>query len=173
MFPDADTDKDGILTMKEAQAYKAKMTGGQKGERGGDRKQSRDAMAQPITVSGKAVQNGKEIQGYNGLYMGHSFFRPAAEYLLKVIPDTTVLNHTEVIVMSGGAGGSPLRLWEQEPKRLAGQSALDSGKIELMVMTYHPENNSLLDHYARWFDYAVARNPDNTFMVTIPWETYL
>ena len=32
--------------------------------------------------------------------MGHSFFKPAAEHLLKIIPDTNILNHTGYIVMS-------------------------------------------------------------------------
>jgi hypothetical protein len=172
-FPEADANKDGVLTMEEARAYRDKMTGGKKGRRGGNRGRGKAPMGQPITVSGKDVEKGKEIQGYNGLYMGHSFFRPAAEHLLEVIPDTRVVNHAELIVMAGGAGGSPKKLWEQESKRAAGQKSLDTRKVELMVMTYHPENNSLVEHYARWFDYAVAKNPNITFMVTIAWERYL
>lgn len=170
-FPDADADKDGVLTMEEARAYKDKMRGGEKGKKRGGRK-GRE-KGKPITVSGKDVEKGQEIKGVNGLYMGHSFFIPVARRLLEVIPDTRVVNHTAYLVMSGGQGGSPKRLWDQESKRTAGQKYLDTGKVEWMLMTYYSTDNSSVEHYSKWFDYAVAKNPNITFMVSIPWEKSL
>ena len=106
--------------------------------------------------------------------MGHSFFRPAALDLLNLIPDTNVVNHTEsIIVMSGGPGGSPLMLWQREDKREAGLNYLNRGDVDLFVMTYYSPENSSIEHYSRWFDHAISKNPSITLMMAIPWQTQL
>lgn len=163
-YPEADANKDGVLTMREALDYRAEAA-----KRGAGRKGRVRPQQSPETVSGKAVSEGDKIQGSNGLYMGHSFFRPAAFDLLNVIPDTSVINHTEFIVMQGGRGGSPAFLWNHPENRKKGKDYLDSGKADLLVMTYYSPEDSAVEHYAQWFDYALSRNPDMTFMVTVPW----
>ena len=111
----------------------------------------------------------KEIKGFNGLYMGHSFFLPSVRELSMIIPDTVVVGHKQHRVGAGGAGGSPGKLWANKLKRDAGQRHLDTKNIDLLVMTYHSKENSAVEHYSKWFDYAIAQNPETTFMVTIPW----
>lgn len=165
-YPAADANKDGVLTFSEATSFKNKARGGQKGAKKPGRKHPQLAAK---TVSGDSVKPGSEIKGYNGLYMGHSFFKPSAEKLLEVIPDSSVVNHTEYIVMQGGQGGSPGFLWDNERNRAKGQTYLDSGKADLLVMTYYSPADSSIEHYSRWFDYALSKNPKMTFMVTIPW----
>ena len=162
-FPAADKNKDGVLTRAEALDFmkSRRRPGNNKGP------------TQARTVSGKDVPKGKEIKGYNGLFMGHSFFRPAAEHLLKIVPDTKVVNHTGFIVMSGGASGSPGMLWANENKRNVGLKYLDSGTVEFFAMTYYSKENSSIEHYSKWFDYAIKKNPDITFMVALPWGTFL
>ena len=155
-FPEADINKDGILTASEAQQLKKKKN-----------------TAAARTVSGNNIPPGKEQKGYNGLFMGHSFFKPAAETLMTLIPDTNVVNHTEFIIMSGGPGGSPEMLWENEGKRKAGMNYLDSGKVEFFAMTYFNEINSSVEDYSKWFDYAIAKNPNINFMIALPWGTHL
>jgi hypothetical protein len=170
-FPQADTNKDGVLTLKEAVAYRTKMQGGKRAgaaKAGGAKKQ-----AAARTVSGKNVPDGEAIKGYNGLYMGHSFFKPAAEHLLTVIPDTKVVNHTGNFVFAGGQNGSPKNLWDKASTRQAGQKYLDTGKVEFMAMTYYSPADSSIDDYAKWFDYARAKNPDITFMLALPWGKQL
>ena len=165
--PEADTDKDGVLTRTEAKAYMAKR-GMQKG-RGG-----RGGRATgPTTVSAEDVPKGEEIKGIYGLYMGHSFFKPAAAGLLEIIPDTTVVNHTGCTVMSGGENGSPKLLWENSRAQAAGKKFLDSGKIELLVMTCFSEKDSSAEHYSQWFDYALEQNPKTSFMIATPWAKHL
>jgi hypothetical protein len=115
----------------------------------------------------------QKIQGYTGLYMGHSFFRPCVEHLEKIIPETEVAGHTQHQVTAGGPNGSPGMLWENEKKRADGQQILDTGKIDLLVMTYYSPENSSLEHYSRWIDYAIDRNPDTTFMLALPWGRHL
>ncbi len=115
----------------------------------------------------------QKIQGYTGLYMGHSFFRPCVEHLEKMISDTQVAGHTQYQVTAGGPNGSPGMLWENEKKRADGLEILDTQKIDLLVMTYYAPENSSLEHYSRWIDYAIARNPDTTFMLALPWGRHL
>jgi hypothetical protein len=164
-FPAADKDKDGILTMAEALDFKK--------SRQGRASNKKSATPQGRTVSGQSIPAGKEVKGYNGLFMGHSFFRPAAEHLLKVIPDTNVVNHTEYIVMSGGASGSPGMLWANKAKRDIGLKYLDTKKVEFFAMTYFSKENSSIEHYSKWFDYAISKNQNVSFMVALPWGTQL
>lgn len=114
-----------------------------------------------------------EIEGYHGLYMGHSFFTVCAKELEDFMPDSTVAGHTQAIVGSGGKSGSPRHLWENHKKRTDAQRYLDTSQCDLLVMTYFNHGTSSAQHYARWFDYAIARNPDVALMVTIPWATQL
>ena len=171
--PEADANKDGILTMSEAKAFKAKAQGGGKGgqkggKKGGDSVKAKADKAR--TASGTSIKPGAEIKGYNGLYMGHSFFRPSALLLLKVIRDTSIVNHTECIVFAPGPNGSPRSLWEIKSTRQRGLSYLDKGEPNLLVMTYFTPANSSIEHYRQWFDAAKSRNPEITFMITIPWR---
>ncbi len=161
--PQADTNGDGVLTADEAKAFKAKFA-----ERRKAPGKARKSLP-PQTVSGKAIE-GKTIEGLNGLYMGHSFFKPAAADLLKVIPDTNVIEHTGYVVMQGGQGGSPGFLWDNPDNRKKGQEYLDTGKVDLLAMTCFSSEDSSLEHFAKWFDYAVSKNPEITFMVTLPWS---
>jgi hypothetical protein len=126
-----------------------------------------------LCVKPLGAEEEKEIKGYNGLYMGHSFFWPSVEKLEKIIPDSTVVGHKQYLVRSGGAGGSPGNLWINKKKRDAGQRHLDTKNIDLLVMTYHSPANSSVEHYSKWFDYAIVQNPETTFMVAIPWAGHL
>ncbi|MGI9497324.1 MAG: hypothetical protein ACR2NK_14800 [Mariniblastus sp.] len=119
------------------------------------------------------ADNGVEDKGFNGLYMGHSFFRPSVEQLKKIVSDSETKNHRQVTVFAGGANGSPGRLWLNDKKRTEAQKHLDTKKIDLVVMTYFSPMDSSVEHYSRWIDYAIAQNPKTTFMVTIPWGPQL
>ena len=95
-----------------------------------------------LCVKPLIAEENKEIKGYNGLYMGHSFFWPSEEKLENIIPDSTVVGHKQYLVRSGGAGGSPGNLWANKKRRDAGQRHLDTKKIDLLVMTYHSPYSS-------------------------------
>ena len=115
----------------------------------------------------------KEFKGYNGLYMGHSFFWPSVKQLDKIIPDTDLSEHKQHLVQAGGAKGSPGQLWENKQTRERGQRQLNTKTIDLLVLTYYSPVNSSVEHYSKWFDYAISQNPDVTFMVTVAWGTHL
>lgn len=126
-----------------------------------------------LCANSLVAKGGKEIKGYNGLYMGHSFFNPSARELEKIVRDTTIIEHRQYLVRAGGKGGSPDFLWSNKIRRKEGLQFLNTKKIDLVVMTYHSPENSSVEHYCRWFDYAIAKNPETTFMVAIPWPRNL
>ena len=83
-FPEADTNKDGVLTLIEARAFIAQQ------------RAKEDPQSAPS--SSKAVLKEGEIKGYNGLYMGHSFFQPSVRQLGKMIP-SNIKGHTQYICL--------------------------------------------------------------------------
>jgi hypothetical protein len=173
-YPAADANHDGILTVAEARAYRDQKKQGTSGE--GDIGRPGRAFG-PTTVSGEASTGG-EVKGRYGLYMGHSFFKPAALGLLDVIPDTKIIDHTGCFVFAGGQNGSPKILWGNSTSKEAGQKFLQSGKIELLVMTCYADRGGSIDeyssveHYSQWFDDALLHNPKVEFMIALPWEKF-
>jgi len=126
-----------------------------------------------LFVTSIQAAESKNARGYTGLYMGHSFFWPSAQQLERVVRGTSLVNHKQFLVKAGGKKGSARQLWENEKTRVEGQRQLNTKKIDLLVLTQHSRENSSIEHYSRWFDYAITQNPDITFMVTAAWAGHL
>ena len=126
----------------------------------------------PVTVDASSPACGGPSPGggFDSLFIGHSFFRPMAEEMAVLAPLAGFDAHTQEVVFSGGATGSPEGLWLQDAKRATIQAELDEGDIDLFGMTYHPNYPSLTG-YVNWIDYALAANPDTIVFVAIPWIT--
>ena len=126
----------------------------------------------PVTVDASSPACGGPSPGggFDSLFIGHSFFRPMAEEMAVLAPLAGFDAHTQEVVFSGGATGSPEGLWLQDTKRANIQAELDEGDIDLFGMTYHPDYPSLTG-YVNWIDYALAANPDTIVFVAIPWIT--
>ena len=126
----------------------------------------------PVTVdaSSPACGGPSPGDGFDSLFIGHSFFRPMAEEMAVLAPLAGFDAHTQEVVFSGGATGSPEGLWLQDTKRATIQAELDEGDIDLFGMTYHPNYPSLTG-YVNWIDHALAANPDTIVFVAIPWIT--
>lgn len=108
------------------------------------------------------------VEGYNALFIGHSFFKPMADGMPEHVSRVGIEGHSQELVFSGGASGSPQGLWERPAKRAAIQAILDDGDIELFGMTYHPDKPTL-EGYRNWVNYALAQNPDTKFFIALPW----
>ena len=163
-FPEADTNKNGVLTLIEARAFRAQ-------QRGEEEPQIREEVIKPPKAQNppsNAILKEGEIKGYHGLYMGHSFFQPSVWKLAKMIP-SDIKGHAQYSVFSGGANGSPGGLWAAKKKREQAKKILETKKIDLLVMTYYSPQDSSIEHYSRWFDFAIAQNSEVTFMVALPW----
>ena len=126
----------------------------------------------PVTVDASSPACGGPSPGggFDSLFIGHSFFRPMAEEMAVLAPLAGFDAHTQEVVFSGGATGSPEGLWLQNTKRATIQAELDEGDIDLFGMTYHPDYPSLTG-YVNWIEYALAANPDTIVFVAIPWIT--
>ena len=122
-----------------------------------------------LCVSPLVAQENKNIKGYTGLYMGHSFFKPCEQQLGKIVSGTSIKGHKQYAVIGSGPNGSPKLLWENPIRSQKAKKYLDTGKVDLLVMTYFSPKNSAVEDYSKWFDYAISKNPNVTFMLTIPW----
>jgi len=107
--------------------------------------------------------------GKKCLFIGHSFFIPVARMLPKQASQSGVEGHAQQVVFSGGANGSPGKLWQNESKRSAIHKMLDAGDVELLGMTYFSPANSSLKDYRKWVDYALEKNPKTDFFIGMPW----
>jgi len=123
-----------------------------------------------IALTSHAVPAARASQanGYDALFMGHSFFRPFAEGMPDHTARAGITDHTQVVVFSGGSGGAPMALWNNAGKRTQIQAALDTGEIELFGMTYEP-TYSTTEGYVLWFNYALDNNSETIFFVSLPW----
>jgi hypothetical protein len=110
------------------------------------------------------------VEGYNALFIGHSFFKPMAGGMPDHVNRVGIEGHSQEVVFSSGGSGSPQGLWEQPDKRAAIQAILDDGDTELFGMTYHPTYPTL-EGYRNWVSYALAQNPDTKFFIALPWPT--
>ena len=113
-------------------------------------------------------------EGFNMLYIGHSFGRTFAERLPNMASDVGIDNHRSQIVFSGGASGAPLALWENAEKRREAQGILDEGNVELMVMICCSlpwiEDGEVEDPgIINWMNYALEQNPNTRFGLAMPW----
>jgi hypothetical protein len=110
------------------------------------------------------------VEGYNALFIGHSFFKPMADGMPDHVNRVGIEGHSQELVFSGGGSGSPQGLWEQPDKRAAIQAILDDGDTELFGMTYHPSYPTL-EGYKNWVSYALAQNADTKFFIALPWPS--
>jgi hypothetical protein len=111
--------------------------------------------------------------GYNGLYMGHSFFDPFIFGLNNLAIAAGFEEHNYHRFFEGGSGGAPIKFWEDIGADNAGiKSTLDEGGIELVGMTYYPfgDLDYELQGYLNWVEYALQNNPDAIFFIGMPWS---
>ena len=111
-------------------------------------------------------------EGFNMLYIGHSFGRNFADRLPEVTAQMGIGNHRTHVVFSGGASGAPLALWDNEEKKTAAQDILDTGDINLMVMICCSEpwvENGSYSGIVNWMNYALDQNPSTIFGLAMPW----
>lgn len=132
-----------------------------------------------VTIANTIVEEHEEeyesydvpAEGYNSLFIGHSFFRPFADNMDPLAKQSGIIGHEQQVVFAGGQNGAPQALWENEENRAEIQGILDGGEIELFVMTYEPTYPSD-EGYRNWFDYALSKNPDTRFVLALAWPDF-
>ncbi|MEM9368800.1 MAG: hypothetical protein AAGD07_22645 [Planctomycetota bacterium] len=117
-------------------------------------------------------------QGYNCVFMGHSFFN-----LVKGLPTLAkkagLTRHRQQFVFLGGPMGTPGWFWDVDETRSELQRLLKKGDVDLLGMTYcssipgarHEPKVAVAD-YRRWVDFALRQNPNTRFYIGTPWPTF-
>jgi hypothetical protein len=111
----------------------------------------------------------EETQGQTCLFIGHSFFVPVSNSFNALARRAKIAGHSQTSVFRGGKNGAPKSLWDHKESREKIQATLDSGKVDLLGMTYFDPSNSSLPHYRQWIDYALAKNPKTEFFIGFAW----
>ncbi len=109
--------------------------------------------------------------GYEAVFIGHSFFRPVAAGLAVHPAQAGIVGHSQTVISAGGCNGAPLSLWNNPVKSAEIKAVLDSGNVGLFGMTYHGCAPTT-EGYENWFNYALSKNPDTVFFVALPWPDF-
>ena len=110
----------------------------------------------------------KAADGMQIVFMGHSFFVPYARLMPEYAANAGIAGHSQTVVFSGGSSGAPEALWNNASKKLAITNALDTGDVEQLCMTYHPDYPGTTG-YVHWINYALGKNPSTRFCIALPW----
>ncbi len=115
----------------------------------------------------------QQTKGYNCLFMGHSFFAPIAKAFDSHPARAGFTEHQQTVVFRGGPNGSPAALWNNRSSQVEdAKSALKSGEIDLLALTYYPLMSSI-DDYRKWIDLALENNKKTIIVIHFPWPRYM
>ncbi|MEM7478952.1 MAG: hypothetical protein AAF483_28550 [Planctomycetota bacterium] len=159
LYPEADLNKDGVLSIDEAKTFRSKMRG---------KKAQRLPSSEPVDTA-SYEQPADFNEGARCLFMGHSFFIPVAKQFDEIARSSGLPNHHANFVMNGGGGGAPGRIWSSKPHRASATKILEAGNVHLLGMTYYDETNCKVEDYERWIDLAVKHNPKVRVFIGLCW----
>jgi len=119
-----------------------------------------------------AAKTGLSTNGYNCLFLGHSFFAPIARSFAEHPGRCGFPNHKQTVVFHGGENGSPGMLWNSQKEDVAqAKKLLESGTVDLVGLTCATTGSELSD-YRKWVDLALKNNPKTRFVIQAPWAKY-
>lgn len=110
-------------------------------------------------------------QGYNSLFIGHSFFVPMARGMTAHAHRAGFQEHQQLVFFEGGDRGTPGYFWDNSRHSNNIKKALQSGKIELFGMTWTGvgRGRGTVADFKLWIDFALKYNPKTTFCLAMPW----
>jgi hypothetical protein len=110
-----------------------------------------------------------DLQGYNMLLTGNSFFKPYAEKLDVIAVDAGFVNHNSSIVFRGGSNGRAINFWNDSTSAEHNliKSTLDQGNVDFFGMTSGHDTINPIDGFKAWIDYALQNNPNITIFISI------
>jgi len=198
-FPQADANKDGILTVAEALAFRDKASGGGGAQRGAARsfkvhpgwdkekfpehavcyqspERIRETYAKvlgsgrdPVTSFAKPKDGGLRVVG-----TGHSFMGPGYKTLPKICR-AAGFQQPMHLHTGGGMTGSTRYKWEQENgifqfKGKAKPKLLASiANAEWEAMMWGPYFNDRPEYYSCWIEFCLKYNPGMKFFLSDGW----
>jgi len=194
-FPEADTDRDGRLTVKEANAYRTKLkkqskTNGK--QRGAPREFSVDPRWKDATFPADAMcyRSPDEIAKAYGsvtsrpkpkdgslriVATGHSFMAPGYGCLPEIAQAGGFAHQTLLTHIGGGITGSTRYKWEQENGifEFAGRPVpkllASISNAQWDAMMWGPYFNDQPEYYRCWIDFCLKYNPGIQFYLSDAW----
>ena len=111
-----------------------------------------------------------DLQGYNMLLIGNSFFKPYAEKLDALAVGAGFEDHNSTRITRGGDNGRPINFWNDSltQEHLNIKAVLDQGDVDIFGMTAGHEVDDRIAGHRAWIDYALQSNPDIRIFIAIP-----
>ena len=193
LYPEADANRDGVLTRQEAIAYRDKMGLGGPGKAAqpGDAAPlpADDARAFAVTaeeldklMQAESARAGREPLSFpkgNGLRIlmtGHSWVAPGRSALPQIAAAAGYVAHQQRAHISGGGTGSVISIWRKEvgkydgPPRPILLPAIATGQWD--VMTWGMFTTDTPEQFALWIDACLKHNPQMTFYIQDGWPRF-
>ena len=120
---------------------------------------SKEESTRPIT----------EVEGYNMLLIGNSFFRPYAQKLDEMAIDAGFINHNSTIVIRGGENGRAINFWNDSNsvEHSLIKSSLDQGNVDYFGMTSGHNPDNPIEGFKAWIEFALQNNPNITIFISL------
>ncbi|MEM9478767.1 MAG: hypothetical protein AAGA58_03800 [Verrucomicrobiota bacterium] len=182
-YPEADTNKDGILTMTEARAYLTSRRGGE-----GRFKQNETIFVPTAEELDAAIAKGRVMtkeplayekgKGLRLLMTGHSWVAPGRKTLPAIAEAAGYKDHQQRSHTSGGATGAANAIWLKEfgkwmnraPANPVLLPAVATGEWD--VMTWGSFYEDKVEYYSQWIDLCLKHNPYMVFYVQDGWPRF-
>jgi len=155
--PEADANRDGVLTFAEARVHFRKAR-----------------AATPTAATGPLSY--PKGNGLRIVSTGHSWVAPAIKTLPAIAKAAGLDGHHQRSHLSGGATGAANSIWlkehgqyGREPKKVVLLPAIATGEWD--VMTWGVYANDLPDHFGQWIDVCLEVNPKMIFYVQDAWPS--
>jgi len=155
--PEADADKDGILTFSEAKAHFAK---------------ARTKKAQ----APKGALSYPKGKGLRILSTGHSWVAPALKTLPSIAKAAGLDGHRQRSHISGGGTGSANSIWLKEhgkynraPAKIVLLPAIATGQWDVMTWGIYTKDRA--EYFSQWIDVCLEDNPKMVFYIQDAWPS--
>ncbi|MEM0898142.1 MAG: hypothetical protein AAGJ79_14790 [Verrucomicrobiota bacterium] len=181
-YPEADTDKDGILTMTEARAYLATQRGG------GRYKQNETIFVPTDEELDAAIAKGRGMteeplvyekgDGLRILMTGHSWVAPGRKTLPGIAEAAGHEGHQQRSHTSGGATGAANAIWLKEFGKWMNRASANPVLVpaivtgEWDVMTWGGFYEDKVEYFSQWIDLCLKHNPDMVFYIQDGWPRF-
>ncbi|MFP6878296.1 MAG: hypothetical protein VCA37_15815 [Roseibacillus sp.] len=183
-YPDADANKDGVLTLEEGRNYLRKQRqggGGARGQKATIFKPSAEELQAVIAAgSGGKSNEGLKFEKGNGIRVvmtGHSWVAPGRKTLPDIAAAAGFKDHHQQAHLSGGGTGAANAIWLKEfgkydgkPPRAILVPAIATGQWD--VMTWGGYYQDKPEYFTQWIDLCLDHNPKMTFCLQDGWPRY-
>lgn len=116
------------------------------------------------------AQDSSKTEGFNCLFMGHSFFAPIVKNLPGFAEQAGIESHKQMVVYHSGRTGAPGIIWKNEKNEVKeAKEYLKSGNVDVLGLTFYPTTGSEVSDYSKWIDLGLKNNSNFIVIIQSPW----